>query len=135
MLHALFFWPLFFWSPFHGLGGLIVAVIVLALIFGPRRYYYWRHPYYDRPWNWPAGGGTGSRAEGFQGGETDAISNLRKSRQEIILVRTQRRIRRCSRCYHSSHFAAHQLLGELCIFHLLTDCDFESLADELANVS
>jgi putative membrane protein len=76
MLHALFFWPLFFFSPFHGLGGLVVAVIVLALIFGPRRYYYWRHPYYDRPW--PASGGApGSRAEAL------SILEQRYARGEI----------------------------------------------------
>jgi len=77
MLHALFFWPFFFWSPFHGLGGLIVAIIVLGLIFGPRRYYYWRHPYYDRPWNWPAGGGASSRAEAL------SILEQRYARGEI----------------------------------------------------
>jgi putative membrane protein len=59
MLHALFFWPWFIFWPFHGLGGLILVIIVLALIFGPRRYYYW-HPYYR---NWPAGSPSGSRAE------------------------------------------------------------------------
>jgi uncharacterized membrane protein len=64
MLHALFFWPLFFFSPFHGLGGLLIAILVIAAIFGRRRYYYW-HPYYGRPWNWnwPAGGQPNSRAE------------------------------------------------------------------------
>jgi len=74
MLHALFFWPFFFFSPFHGLGGLIIAIVVLGLIFGPRRYYYWRHPYYDRPW---LAGGAGSRAEAL------SILEQRYARGEI----------------------------------------------------
>jgi len=74
MLHALFFWPWFFWSPFHGLGGLVIAIVVLGLIFGRRRYYYW-HPY-DHPAHWPAGG-TGSRAEAL------SILEQRYARGEI----------------------------------------------------
>jgi len=74
MLHALFFWPWFFWSPFHGLGGLVIAIVVLGLIFGRRRYYYW-HPY-DHPAHWPASG-TGSRAEAL------SILEQRYARGEI----------------------------------------------------
>jgi putative membrane protein len=45
MPHAMF-WPFFFWGPFHGLGSLIIAVLVIVLIFGRRRYYY------GHPWGW-----------------------------------------------------------------------------------
>ncbi len=48
MLHAILFWPFFFWAPFHGLFSLIVIVLVVSLIFGRRRYYY-GHPWYWHP--------------------------------------------------------------------------------------
>lgn len=44
MLYAILFWPFFFWGPFHGLGTLLIVLIVFGLIFGRRRYYYWDHP-------------------------------------------------------------------------------------------
>jgi putative membrane protein len=45
-MHALLFWPFFFWWPFHGLLSLIVIVVFLSLIFGRRRYYYYP-PWHD----------------------------------------------------------------------------------------
>ena len=41
MLHAVLFWPFFFWWPFHGLLSLIVLVVVLSLIFGRGRHIYY----------------------------------------------------------------------------------------------
>lgn len=72
MLHALFFWPFFFWGPFHGFGSLLLLIVILALIFGRRRYYWW-HPY-DHPANW---GGSTSRAQAL------AILEQRYARGEI----------------------------------------------------
>src|SRR6202012_5163444 len=47
MLHALFFWPFFFFAPLHGLFGLFIIVMIVALVFGRRRYYYgYAHPYW-----------------------------------------------------------------------------------------
>lgn len=46
-----FFWPMLFFWPFHGLLTLIVICLILSLIFGRRRYYYYGHPWYDR-WGW-----------------------------------------------------------------------------------
>jgi putative membrane protein len=48
MLHALLFWPFFFWWPLHGLFSLIAIVVVLSLIFGRRRYYYYP-PWHGSP--------------------------------------------------------------------------------------
>ena len=69
MLHAFFFWPFFFWFPFHGLITLIVIVLILSLIFGRRHHYY----YGTTP---PAPGGTS---------RSDALSILegRYARGEI----------------------------------------------------
>ncbi|HUO88835.1 MAG TPA: SHOCT domain-containing protein [Rhizomicrobium sp.] len=44
MVHALLFWPFFFWWPLHGLLSLIVIVVVLSLIFGRGRHYYYPTP-------------------------------------------------------------------------------------------
>jgi putative membrane protein len=75
LLHALFFWPFFFWGPFHGLGSVFLVVLILALIFGRRRRYYW-HPY-DHPWNWGSPPPAGSRAEAL------SILETRYARGEI----------------------------------------------------
>jgi putative membrane protein len=44
MLHAILFWPFFFWWPFHGLLSLLVIIVVLGLIFGRGRHYYYPPP-------------------------------------------------------------------------------------------
>jgi len=49
MVHALLFWPFFFWWPLHGLFSLIVIIVVLSLIFGRRRYYYYPPSHDGRP--------------------------------------------------------------------------------------
>ena len=64
-----------------------------------------------------------------------AIAALRHRRQKIIFFRAKRRIRRRPRRDDPRHFPPHQLLGQPGIFHLLADGDFESLADELRDVS
>lgn len=74
MLSAVLFWPFWgwhFWSPFHGLGTLILLIVVFALIFGRRRYYY------DHPWHWPPGGPAPSSSD------ARAILESRYARGEI----------------------------------------------------
>jgi putative membrane protein len=44
MFHWLWFWPLWFLFPFHGLITLLVVILVVSLIFHRRPYYY-GHPY------------------------------------------------------------------------------------------
>jgi putative membrane protein len=44
MLHAVLFWPFFFFWPFHGLLSLLVIIVVLGLIFGRGRHYYYPPP-------------------------------------------------------------------------------------------
>ena len=46
MFHWFWLWPLWFLVPFHGLFTLIFVLVIVSLIFGRRRYYYWGHPYW-----------------------------------------------------------------------------------------
>jgi putative membrane protein len=71
MLHALFFWPFFFFAPFHGLFSLIFIVVIVSLIFGRRRYYYGYHPH------WWHGGGDANRSEAL------SLLHARYARGEI----------------------------------------------------
>ena len=48
MFHLFWLWPLWFLVPFHGLGTLIIVLLIFGLIFRRRHYYY----YYDHPWRW-----------------------------------------------------------------------------------
>jgi putative membrane protein len=70
MFHGLVLWPLFFWSPFHGLFSLLIFILVISLIFR-RRYYYYGHP-----WGWHPSP-TNSRSEAL------AILEGRYARGEI----------------------------------------------------
>ncbi|HVV65898.1 MAG TPA: SHOCT domain-containing protein [Rhizomicrobium sp.] len=47
MFHFLWFWPLWFLFPFHGLITLILAILIVSLIFHRRHYYY--YPYHYGP--------------------------------------------------------------------------------------
>ncbi|HVZ90593.1 MAG TPA: SHOCT domain-containing protein [Rhizomicrobium sp.] len=47
MFHFLWFWPLWFVWPFHGLLTLLVVILVVSLIFHRRHYYY--YPYHYGP--------------------------------------------------------------------------------------
>ena len=70
-----------------------------------------------------------------EGRKSDAITALRNGCQEIVLLRTERRIGRRSGSDDSRHFAPDQLLRQSSIFHLFADRDLESATDELRNIS
>jgi putative membrane protein len=71
-LHAILFWPFFFfWWPLHGLFSLIVVVVVLSLIFGRRRSYY-------PPWHGDRSGARAILEERYARGEIQREEYLQK---------------------------------------------------------
>ncbi len=75
-----------------------------------------------------------SRGE-IQSRKPGPISDLRQRRQKVILLRTQRRIRRRARSHDPSYLPAHQFLGQPRVLHLLADRHLESFANELGDVA
>ena len=68
------------------------------------------------------------------------FSDLRQRGEKIIFVGPEKRIGGGAGRDHSRYFAAHKfcsdlLFGDAGIFHLLADGNFETFADELANVA
>src|SRR4029077_7976649 len=71
----------------------------------------------------------------IEGGKADSVTTLHHGCQEVIFFGTERRVCRCSGSDHPSYLASHKFLCDTRVFHLLTNRNFESPADELRNVT
>ncbi len=66
--------------------------------------------------------------------KADCAACFRHSRQKIALLRGSRNLRRRARRDYPRYFPPHQRLRLTRVFHLLAQCDLESLANELGDV-